>query len=107
MGMIDSEKMTSIVNKWNWGTDSEIDIYLDVESRKNSITYRSNLSRLVDQLIIENNFIDAERILDNCMQKLPVDKFGFIADSILGLTKPFTDKTSSIDIFFISSNSPS
>ena len=77
MGMIDSEKMTSIVNKWNWGTDSEIDIYLDVESRKNSITYRSNLSRLVDQLIIENNFIDAERILDNCMQKLPIDKFGY------------------------------
>ena len=77
MGMIDSEKMTSIVNKWNWGTDSEIDIYLDVESRKNSITYRSNLSRLVDQLIVENKYIDAERILDNCMQKLPIDKFGY------------------------------
>ena len=77
MGMIDSKKMTSIVNKWNWGADSEIDIYLDVESRKNSITYRSNLSRLVDQLIIEDNFIDAERILDNCMQKLPIDKFGY------------------------------
>ena len=77
MGMIDSKKMTSIVNKWNWGADSEIDIYLDVESRKNSITYRSNLSRLVDQLIIENKFIDAERILDNCIQKLPIDKFGY------------------------------
>ena len=75
--MIDSEKMTSLIDKWNWGADSEIDIYLDVESRKNSITYRSNLSRLVDQLIIENNFIDAERILDNCMQKLPIDKFGY------------------------------
>ena len=57
MGMIDSEKMTSIVNKWNWGADSEIDIYLDVESRKNSITYRSNLSRLVDQLIVENKYL--------------------------------------------------
>ena len=77
MGMIDSDPMTSIGNKGNWGADSEIDIYLDVESRKNSITYRSNLSRLVDQLIIENNFIDAERILDNCMQKLPIDKFGY------------------------------
>ena len=77
MGMIDSEKMISIIDKWNWGTESETDIYLDVESRKNSITYRSNLSRLIEQLIIENNFTEAEKILDNCMQKLPVDKYGY------------------------------
>ena len=77
MGMIDSEKMINLIDKWNWGVDKEIDVYLDVESRKNSITYRSNISRLVDQLILENNFNQAEKIIDRCMEKLPTDKFGY------------------------------
>jgi len=77
MGMIDSEKMINLIDKWNWGVEKEIDIYLDVESRKNSITYRSNISRLVDQLILENNFNQAEKIIDRCMEKLPTDKFGY------------------------------
>ncbi len=77
MGMIDSEKMLSIVNKWNWGVEDEKNIYLDVESRKNSITYRSNISRLVNQLIFENKLIEAEKIIDKCMQKFPTNKFGY------------------------------
>ncbi len=77
MGMIDSEKMINLIDKWNWGIDKEIDVYLDVESRKNSITYRSNISRLVDQLILENNFNQAEKIIDRCMEKLPTDKYGY------------------------------
>ena len=77
MGMIDSEKMINLIDKWNWGVEKEIDVYLDVESRKNSITYRSNISRLVDQLILENNFNQAEKIIDRCMEKLPTDKFGY------------------------------
>ena len=77
MGMIDSEKMLSIVNKWNWGIENEKNIYLDVESRKNSITYRSNISRLVNQLIFENKLIEAEKIIDKCMEKFPTNKFGY------------------------------
>ena len=77
MGMIDSEKMLSIVNKWNWGVENEKNIYLDVESRKNSITYRSNISRLVNQLIFENKPIEAEKIIDKCMEKFPTNKFGY------------------------------
>ena len=77
MGMIDSEKMLSIVNKWNWGIEDEKNIYLDVESRKNSITYRSNISRLVNQLIFENKLIEAEKIIDKCMKKFPINKFGY------------------------------
>ena len=56
MGMIDSEKMLSIVDKWNWNIENEKNIYFDVESRKNSITYRSNISRLTNQLIFEKNY---------------------------------------------------
>ena len=77
MGMIDSEKMLRIVNKWNWGVENEKNIYLDVESRKNSITYRSNISRLVNQLIFENKLIEAEKIIDKCMEKFPTNKFGY------------------------------
>ena len=77
MGMIDSEKMLSIVNKWNWGVENEKNIYLDVESRKNSITYRSNISRLVNQLILENKLTEAEKIIDKCMEKFPANKFGY------------------------------
>jgi hypothetical protein len=77
MGMIDSEKMISIVDKWNWGVEDTKNIYLDVESRKNSITYRSNISRLVNQLIFENKLIEAEKIIDKCMEKFPTNKFGY------------------------------
>ena len=77
MGMIDSEKMISIINKWNWVSDKNKDIYYDVESRKNSITYRSNISRLVDQLILENKFSEAEKLIDKCMEKMPVNDFGY------------------------------
>ena len=77
MGMIDSEKMISIVDKWNWGVEDKKNIYLDVESRKNSITYRSNISRLVNQLIFENKLIEAEKIIDKCMEKFPTNKFGY------------------------------
>ena len=77
MGMIDSEKMLSIVDKWNWNIENEKNIYFDVESRKNSITYRSNISRLTNQLIFENKPIEAEKIIDNCMKKFPTNKFGY------------------------------
>tara|TARA_A100000164_G_scaffold1759_1_gene1482 strand:- start:466 stop:3690 length:3225 start_codon:yes stop_codon:yes gene_type:complete len=77
MGMIDSEKMFSIVDKWNWNIENEKNIYFDVESRKNSITYRSNISRLTNQLIFENKLIEAEKIIDNCMKKFPTNKFGY------------------------------
>ena len=77
MGMVDSEKMLSIVKNWSWGKKDGVDIYYDVESRKNSITYRGNISRLIDQLILENRNEEAEIILDLCMTKMPVNEFGY------------------------------
>ena len=77
MGMIDSDKMIKIINNWNWGVDTENEIYYDAESRKNSITYRGNISRLTDQLILENRFEEAEQIIDMCIQKMPLDEFGY------------------------------
>ena len=51
MGRVNTEKMYSMVKDWDWGTRGNMDVYFDVESRKNSITYRSNIARLINQLI--------------------------------------------------------
>jgi len=53
MGQIDSDKMYDIVMKWDWGNGGSTKIYHDPETRKNSISYRTNLARLMEQLINE------------------------------------------------------
>ena len=77
LGMIDSEKMKNIIKDWSWLNNQNKDVYYDVESRKNSITYRGNISRLVQQLIDEKQFDEAEEILDEYMYKMPVNDFGY------------------------------
>ena len=77
MGRVNTEKMYTMVKDWDWGTKGSSNIYFDVESRKNSITYRSNISRLVDQLILENKNEKAEEITDIVIENMPVDIFGY------------------------------
>jgi hypothetical protein len=77
MGRIESEKMLDIIENWSWGKRDKKEIYYDVESRKNSISYRGNISRLVEQLISENKVNEAEIVLDMCMRKMPVNEFGY------------------------------
>jgi hypothetical protein len=85
MGQIDSEKMYNIVMKWDWG-NSDGDIYHDPETRRESITYRTNLSRLMDQLIKEGKIEKAKKIINLAMEKMPVDKFGYYS-----LLEPFAN----------------
>ena len=66
-----------MVKDWDWGTKENMDVYFDVESRKNSITYRSNISRLVNQLITENKKVKAEEITDIVIENMPVNIFGY------------------------------
>lgn len=77
MGRVDSELMYDKVVAWNWGNSGSPDIYHDVETRKNSITYRGNLARLAEQLIIENKLTKAEEIADIAMKNMPVEFFGY------------------------------
>jgi hypothetical protein len=44
MGQIDSEKMYTNVMKWDWGNSDSNKIYHDPETRRESITYRTNLA---------------------------------------------------------------
>ncbi|MCB0448745.1 MAG: DUF2723 domain-containing protein [Confluentibacter sp.] len=76
MGRVDSELMYQKVKKWDWG-NSGGDIYHDPETRKNSITYRGNLARLIEQLINEKKLDKAEKIADIAMTNMPVDYFGY------------------------------
>ncbi|MBR9844786.1 MAG: DUF2723 domain-containing protein [Algicola sp.] len=77
MGRIDSELMYDKVMSWDWGNSGSDDIYHDVETRKNGITYRGNLARLMEQLINEDQLDKAENVADLAMEKMPVDKFGY------------------------------
>ncbi len=77
MGRIDAEKMYDIVLSWDWGGSGESEIYHDTETRRNGITYRSNLSRLADELVKLQQYEKAENILDLGMEKMPVHLFEY------------------------------
>ncbi|WP_298237607.1 DUF2723 domain-containing protein [uncultured Algibacter sp.] len=77
MGRVDSDLMYEKVKNWDWGNSGSPDIYHDTETRKNSITYRGNLARLIEQLINEEKLDKAEEIADIAMTNMPVDYFGY------------------------------
>ncbi len=86
MGFIDSDKMYNLVMKWDWGKSGSPDIYHDIETRKNSISYRTNLTRLMNQLISEDKNAKAEKVIDLAMGKMPVEHFGYYT-----LVEPFAE----------------
>lgn len=77
MGRVDSELMYEMVKKWDWGNSGSTEIYHDPETRKNSITYRGNLARLIEQLVREDKLDKAEEIADLAMENMPVDYYGY------------------------------
>jgi hypothetical protein len=77
MGRVDPEKMYSLVSEWKWGNSGNDNVYHDVETRKNGITYRGNLARLIEALINNDELEKAEEIADLAIEKMPVDVFGY------------------------------
>ena len=77
MGRIDTEKMYRLVKNWQWGNSGNSSVYHDVETRRNSITYRGHMARLIEALINEGKLGKAEEIADLAMRKMPVDVFGY------------------------------
>ncbi|PWA06836.1 glycosyltransferase family 117 protein [Flavobacterium psychrotolerans] len=86
MGQIDSDKMYDIAMRWDWGNGDLKTIYHDTETRKNSISYRSNLSRLMEQLVNEGKIEKAKKIIELAMTKMPLDYYGYysLVDSFAG-----------------------
>ena len=77
MGRIDSDLMYDIVTKWDWGNSGSSDIYHDPETRRNGITYRSNLARLTETLINEGEIEKAKNVINMAMAHMPVEHFGY------------------------------
>lgn len=76
MGQIDADKMFQIMKNLDWG-NSDGDIYHDPETRKNSITIRTNGIRLIQELIQEGKMNQAKEMIELINQKLPVEKYGY------------------------------
>lgn len=75
LGRINSRVMYENVKKIDWKNTNSPDIYVDVESRKNSISFRSMLNRLAEKFIEENNYAKAEEILDMSVENLPIKMY--------------------------------
>lgn len=74
MGRIDPKKMYVNVQKWNWGSINK-GIYLDPETRKNSVNFRNALVRLSNALAEEGDTAKAVQMLDLSLDKMPANKF--------------------------------
>ncbi len=86
MGQIDTDKMFANIMKWDWGNSDSDKIYHDPETRRESITYRTNLARLMDKLIEEDKTDKAKQVIELALTKMPLDKFGYYS-----LVEPFAN----------------
>jgi hypothetical protein len=77
MGIIDSDKMYDIIMKWDWGNSGDPKMLYDTETRRNSVSYRSNIARLMEILINEDKLDKAEKLIDLAMEKMPIEEFGY------------------------------
>lgn len=77
MGQIDTEKMYKLATNWKWGNGESTKIYHDPETRRNSISYRTNLSRLMELLIKEGKIDKAKKVIDLAITKTPIDYYGY------------------------------
>ncbi len=76
MGRINTESMYKHVKEWTW-KNSNGNIYVDPETRKNGISFRNSLGRLADEFIKEGDFAKAEEMLDLSVDKMPIDQYGY------------------------------
>lgn len=84
MGRIDTDNMYAKVMAWDWGNSDSNKIYHDPETRRESLTYRMNLARLMKQLTVEEKTDRAKKIIELAMTKMPLEKFGYYS-----LVEPF------------------
>ncbi|TGD57304.1 DUF2723 domain-containing protein [Flavobacterium humi] len=86
MGKIDSDIMYNNVMKWTWGNGDSKDIYHDPQTRKDCISYRTNLTRLMNKLIEEGKNDKAKKIIELALAKMPLDYYDFYS-----MVDPFAD----------------
>jgi hypothetical protein len=72
MGRVDPDYGYKVIKNWDWGNSGSPDIYHDVETRRNSVGYRSNVTRTAEALTKDGQLEKAEEILDIGMHNLPL-----------------------------------
>ncbi|SEL34391.1 Protein of unknown function [Aquimarina amphilecti] len=77
LGRVNTDSMYQNVKAWDWGNGDSTEIYHDIETRRNGISYRTNISRLANQLIKEKQLTKAEEILDLGIEKMPLDIYEY------------------------------
>ncbi len=77
LGRVHTDTMYKNVIDWDWGNGESSEIYHDIETRRNSISYRTNLGRLARTLINENQSSKAEEILDLGIEKMPIELYEY------------------------------
>ena len=75
IGRIDPEKMYKNVKKWNWRNINDGKIYLDEQTKRNSISLRNSLLRLSAAFAIKGDTVKAVEVLDLSIEKLPIKDF--------------------------------
>jgi hypothetical protein len=75
MGRMEPETMYDIVMDWKWGNSGSEDIYHHPATRRNSITYRSNMGRLVEELLKQGDSARAKKVMDLAMEKMPLEHY--------------------------------
>ncbi len=74
MGRVNPDKMYENVMKWDWSQIKD-DIYLDPETRKNSVNMRNSLFRLSEAFKVKGDTLKAIEVLDLSIEKFPPGKY--------------------------------
>ena len=75
MGRIDTDKMYANIQKWDWRNINDGEIYLDEQTKRNSISMRNNLFRLSEAFSNKGDLLKALEILDLSLEKMPIKDF--------------------------------
>ena len=82
IGRIDSEKMYKNIQKWNWRNINDGKIYLDEQTKRNSISMRNSLMRLSNEFALEGDTAKAIEVLDLSIDKMPIKDFDHYSLSV-------------------------
>jgi hypothetical protein len=86
MGRIDADVLYKNFKKFKWTNSNDPNLYLDPQSRSNSITYRSTAARLAEALMKKGDNTKAEDVVDTIMDRFPIDQYGYYT-----LVEPFAE----------------
>lgn len=86
MGRLDTDKMYNIISNLKWGNGDSPNIYHDPQTRRNCISYRTNMARLMTNLINEGKYDKAKKTIELALTKMPMEYYGFYS-----LIDPFAE----------------